>query len=266
MHFRAEFKARVFNYFDRISGGILCLKQDVCIQGGPFQGMRYLTRSVGSLLLPKILGAYELELFDVIESLPHFELGLDIGAAEGYYAVGLLRKGTCARMIAWEMTPEGQALMDELAKSNGVADRITIGGMCTPESLSRALGEARDANVLIVVDCEGYEGELLETVDASLFRNCTLIIETHDFAAPGVHDRLCRLFKRSHHIIEIEREKRRHSDLTAPLQGLLGIFGLPLISRIALAERRLPKMKWLVCKARSPLGVAHAQEHDRGWG
>lgn len=250
-----DIKGLIFNHFDRISDKILFLKSEIRIQGGPFEGLHYLSRSVGSLLLPKILGSYELELQDVIEGLPHFDLGLDIGAAEGYYAVGLLRKGTCDRMIAWEMTSEGQALMAELAKSNGVSDRITIEGTCSPESLSKALKEAKGKKILMVVDCEGYEGELLESIDLPLFSNCTLIIETHDFVVPGVHERLLRLFKPSHQITEFERVKRRHRDLTARLRGRLRIFGLPLIRRVALAERRFPGMKWLVCKASPPSGL-----------
>lgn len=188
-----------------------------------------------------------MELQDVIEKLPHFDLGLDIGAAEGYYAVGLLYKGTCARMTAWEMSSEGQQLVDALAVSNGVADRLTIEGTCSPEALSKVLEKARGKKILMVVDCEGYEGELLTRLDLSLLSNCTLIIETHDFLAPRVHETLLGLLKSSHHTIEFERIKRRHRDLTASLRGRLKIFGLPLIRRVALAERRFPNMKWLVC-------------------
>lgn len=243
-----DIKGKIFGIFDRYSDRIIFAKPDIRIQGGPFEGMKYLSHSVGSLLVPKILGTYELELKDTVENLPHFDLGLDVGAAEGYYAVGFLLKNTCDRMVAWEMTPEGQALIKELATSNGVADRISIEGTCDPQSLGKVLEEARGKNILMVVDCEGYEGELLESIDPELLARTTLIIETHDFVVPGVHAKLLQLLKSTHKITEFDKTKRRHSDLTSKLSGRFKIFGLPLIRRVALVERRFPNMRWMVCK------------------
>lgn len=243
-----DIKGKIFGIFDRYSDRIIFAKPDIRIQGGPFEGMKYLSHSVGSLLVPKILGTYELELKDTVESLPHFDLGLDVGAAEGYYAVGFLMKNTCDRMVAWEMTQEGQALIEELATSNGVADRITIEGTCDPQSLGKVLEDARGKNILMVVDCEGYEGELLESIDLALLARTTLIIETHDFVVPGVHAKLLQLLKSTHQITEFDKTKRRHSDLTSKLSGRFKIFGLPLIRRVALVERRFPNMRWMVCK------------------
>src|SRR4051794_35375378 len=88
------------------------------ILSGPFAGMRYLTDSVGSVLEAKLLGTYEKELHGIVSSLARkcFDLVIDIGAAEGYYAVGLARSMPSARIIAFEMTEEGQALIRQLAE------------------------------------------------------------------------------------------------------------------------------------------------------
>src|SRR5712672_3591091 len=61
------------------------------VQQGPFRGMRYIDRALCSTLVPKWLGIYEREVGGCIEeaiTLP-FQTVVDIGAAEGYYAVGL---------------------------------------------------------------------------------------------------------------------------------------------------------------------------------
>jgi hypothetical protein len=62
------------------------------VAGGPFQGLHYPhRRSVGSAPLPKLLGSYESELHAALEQLltEEHETVVDIGCAEGYYAVGL---------------------------------------------------------------------------------------------------------------------------------------------------------------------------------
>jgi len=61
------------------------------VQNGHFKGMKYIKRSSGSALLPKILGSYEEPIQgwirEVIED-KNYENILDIGCAEGYYACG----------------------------------------------------------------------------------------------------------------------------------------------------------------------------------
>ena len=61
------------------------------VQQGPFRGLQYIDNSVGSTLPPKLMGTYERELIWVIDEMISTEpdIIIDIGAAEGYYAVGL---------------------------------------------------------------------------------------------------------------------------------------------------------------------------------
>ena len=61
------------------------------VLSGPFAGMKYVNQSVGSMWFPKVLGTYELELASIIRGfcLARPPSVVDIGAAEGYYAVGV---------------------------------------------------------------------------------------------------------------------------------------------------------------------------------
>jgi len=54
------------------------------VRSGPFQGMKYTSKSAGSVLIPKLLGIYERELHPVLEyAISHpFQVIVDIGAAE----------------------------------------------------------------------------------------------------------------------------------------------------------------------------------------
>src|SRR6267143_1703442 len=71
------------------------------VVSGPFAGMKFNNKYLD---LPKILGTYEIELHEVFDRLRerNFHMVVDIGAAEGYYAVGaMLWKKECS-VIAYE--------------------------------------------------------------------------------------------------------------------------------------------------------------------
>jgi hypothetical protein len=57
---------------------------------GPFQSMKYIEHANGNQLLPKILGSYEQPIQDWLWNAisKQYETIIDIGCAEGYYAVG----------------------------------------------------------------------------------------------------------------------------------------------------------------------------------
>ena len=59
---------------------------------GPFKGLQYSSQALLSRLAgPKLLGTYERELHHILISRPwsEYEYAVDIGCAEGYYAVGI---------------------------------------------------------------------------------------------------------------------------------------------------------------------------------
>ena len=100
------------------------------IIAGPFQGMKYLDASSGSALVPKLVGAYELEILPWIERLlaRRYDCLVDVGAAEGYYAVGFAFRTRRNPMpiYAYDCNPEAQHLLRQLAKINGLTERITL--------------------------------------------------------------------------------------------------------------------------------------------
>src|SRR5918997_1281919 len=71
--------------------------KDLVVQAGPFRGMRYSPRLTASdtllshTLLPKLVGCYEVELHDTLAAVfkRKYRQVINIGCAEGYYAVGL---------------------------------------------------------------------------------------------------------------------------------------------------------------------------------
>src|SRR2546421_3493323 len=92
------------------------------ILAGPFKGMRYLD-AAGHL--PKVLGAFENELNGAIEQLCALgpDVILNIGSAEGFYAVGLARRLPQTKVIAYDIAKLPRYRLAKLARLNNLAGR-----------------------------------------------------------------------------------------------------------------------------------------------
>jgi hypothetical protein len=182
------------------------------VVGGCFAGLSYVGEAVGSALIPKLLGTYERELGPVVDEIVRgrFEEIIDIGAAEGYYAVGLARLVPNARVHAFEMTEHGRALLSEMAIANGVADRVLIKGKCDAPDLRDCLGSSE--RPVVICDVEGYEGELLDIGLVPSLVHAFVLVEIHETLCPGVRQSLRTRFQSTHQIEEIYQEERSTAD------------------------------------------------------
>jgi precorrin-6B methylase 2 len=219
------------------------------IKSGPFAGMRYGSKAVGSSLTPKLLGTYEKELAGTIGQLPVFDIAIDVGAAEGWYAVGLLYRKKARSVVAFELGEEGRKICRENAERNGVAAQIEIRGGCAAADFQTLLRACRDKGqrVLIISDCEGFEKELFSAETVKLCGHAWLIIETHELQAPGVREYLAQNLEASHAVTHIQRARRTRDDIQLPPCGWLPwLLKLPFLHRFVMSERRGPGNEWLV--------------------
>jgi hypothetical protein len=179
------------------------------VMGGPFAGLKYVSHSCGSAFIPKLLGIYERELHPVLNQIiaTRFERIIDVGAAEGYYAVGLAARLPASFVMAFEMESEGRLLLREMALANGVAERIEIHGRCGVEELQKVLEETK-GRTLLICDCEGYEDELLDPKKIPALRTAHILVELHEFVLRGLGERLRARFKPSHMIETIGSQVR----------------------------------------------------------
>jgi hypothetical protein len=228
----------------------LLLSRKVCmkVRSGPFEGMCYGVHAVGSVLTPKLLGTYEKELAAVIEHLPVFDLVIDIGAAEGWYAVGLLYRKIARKVVAFELTDSGQKACRDTAGKNAVAGRLEVRGKCTVDELRLLLCSLPRTGyrVLIISDCEGYENELFTADMLKLCRKAHLIIETHDSFVPGTHMRLAQELDSSHIVTHIQPVRRSRSDIiSSPANPAPWWLRISVIRRLLLLERRGPGIAWI---------------------
>lgn len=221
------------------------VRSDLTVRSGPFTGMIYpAAESSGSSLPPKLLGCYEQELHVIVESAIQDspETIVDIGAAEGYYAVGFAMRLPNSRVIAYDTDANARDLCRALAQSNNVAERVQVRGKCDQSDLL-ALSGTRS---LIWCDCEGFERTLFTKQIASSLRTCQLVIETHDFIEPNISSTLRDVFHKTHEVTLVRSVPDSLRPTIYP-QAIRGTYRED-ISIALMAESRPANMTWLWCK------------------
>jgi len=160
--------------------------------------MKYIETASGSALLPKLIGTYEIEIVDAVEKAIARSpiLILDIGCAEGYYAVGMAMRLNSAVVIAYDCDPVARNSCKELAQKNGVIGRLSIRGECNWKELNSQLKQG----TLIICDCEGYEWELLDPVRVPMLKYCDMLVELHQKASSEYHSIMNDRFESSHNM------------------------------------------------------------------
>lgn len=148
------------------------------VQAGPFRGMRYSATSYGGWY-PKIFGSYEYKVQEWLldrlaeSSSPTF---WDIGAAEGFYAIGAAMNG--AKVVAWEGEKPQRETIQAVARWNGVAASIELRGYCTADELLSTV-KTDGAPSIILMDTEGFETELITEALLKQCRGTSFLIELH---------------------------------------------------------------------------------------
>lgn len=170
------------------------------VQNGPFKGMLYPhSKSIGSSFFPKILGSYESELHEIIKKITetNYKSIVDIGCAEGYYAVGLAMKLKSTEIYAYDTNPEAIKLCKEMCKINNVnLERFNFGHKCTPDTLK----SLKLKNSLIICDCEGYEKEIFDQKFIESIKENDFLIETHDCIDINISTQIYKVLKETHKI------------------------------------------------------------------
>ncbi|HMB90949.1 MAG TPA: class I SAM-dependent methyltransferase [Rhodothermales bacterium] len=228
-------------YRSQLIANTLAQKNGVQVRTGPFANMELASPISEGCHVPKLLGTYEQPLHPILASLPErqYDTVLNIGCAEGYYAVGVARLLTNTDVYAFDINPEARASCLAMAKANGVAHRVEVGAAFNVEDFGGYAG----AKVLVVCDIEGEEVRLLDPTIAPALAQFDILVEVHDLFVPGCADTLRQRFAASHAITEIpfDIQNRYTFDELEELEHLDQLF--------ALWEWRLPKNYWLWLEA-----------------
>lgn len=211
------------------------ISPDLTVLHGVFSGLKFSTAgSASGALIPKLLGSYERELQPLLEKLRSRDYSeiVDIGCAEGYYAVGLARMFPNAKVFAYDTNPEAVRLCRLMAQTNGVENRLVIGSRCDAAALQN-LPLTRRA--LVVSDCEGYEKHLFTPATVRRLAAHDVLIEVHDVVDIAISGTLREVFKETHHL-----ETVASLDDIRKAQS----YDYPELASFSLAERKALLAEW----------------------
>ena len=151
------------------------------VQQGPFKGMII---NEDQFWGPgdrssKILGLYEKEIQDLIVSIQKdkdYSTFVDIGGADGFFAIGSLVNNLFEKCEVFEISKKGRNSIQKNSKKNNVYDSIKIHDKASKRSLIKI---DNINNSLILCDIEGGEYELFDEKLINEIYPSDIIIEIH---------------------------------------------------------------------------------------
>lgn len=224
----------------------LMQQQGTVVMQGPLQGLDFLPQSAEGCHIAKLLGCYEQPLQPFIEQAiqAQYTTILNIGCAEGYYAVGMARRMPHTRVMAFDVNPTAQATCRELAAKNQVTNRVQVGALFKPEDFAAYAGQ----RVLVLCDIEGAEGELLNPQAAPTLAGMDLIVESHECLKPGITQELINRFAPTHQLTLVPDNGQRQLQQAPTWFNNLA----HLDQLLATWEWRSGPTPWLVMRALQP--------------
>jgi hypothetical protein len=205
------------------------------VAGGPFKGMLMDYEAFPVLSAPKFIGCYEKEIIDFVREAIALSppLVLNVGTAEGYYAIGFALMLPQARVFAAETDPKALRATLRNAQLNGVGDRLSTVGVLHSGEIARYL---TSPGSLIMMDCEGAEFDLLNPDKDPILQYTHVIVEVHNDR--GNVSEILNRFRRSHEIHNADAKARTIDDLGG------------LADTVEAVDERRGAQSWLWMKAK----------------
>lgn len=183
----------------KVSDIIQKISPEIIVLEGPFKGMRYPDLNITEAsFLPKIVGSYECQLHPTISEIINTDYTdiIDVGSAEGYYAVGLAQKMPQTMVHAFDINTKDMDFCRNMAQLNQV-NNITFNHFCSPQTLLDFRAKGR---LLVFCDAEGYELDLFTEEVIQNLANTDYLIELHDVINPLISPTLINRFRKTHQI------------------------------------------------------------------
>ncbi len=217
------------------------------VASGVFQGMLYYPSSAWGNPGNKLIGTYEKELVPYLAALDTNppNVVFDVGAAEGYYAVGCAFRWSNCDVYAWEMDEASRQQICTNVSLNRVEQRVHVQGACSEDDLHVAITERSPD--LIIMDVEGEELNLCSERCIGAASRALWIVETH---TERVMKTLRERLSQTHGVHVVANEPRTPADVPAGFPWSCAL--LPYDRWRLMDEGRPFLTPWIVAK---PVGV-----------
>jgi hypothetical protein len=237
-------RARAYERDFRIRRGITALGEqlvattDATVRSGPLAGLAYPPSRMADIDAPvaKLLGCYEQEIAHIFgETLDRgVEVFVDVGAADGYYAVGMAVRNPSLTTYAYDLSRSARQICATVADLNSVRDRVRVARRCDADALAGLPLE----DAFLLCDIEGGEVEFFDAHAVGLLRRTRVVVEAHDGITPGSGRQVARAFEHSHRASVVLPQAR--ASAYPCLEGCT-----PSELALAISEYRRPGDHWL---------------------
>jgi hypothetical protein len=196
------------------------------VAGGPFAGMKLDYEALPVHAAPKFMGTYELEIHSCIERVIKVapRRVVNIGCAEGFYAVGLAMRLPESQVFAADADPKAVRATLRNAELNNVRDRVHGVGIVRAGQFG---GLLRSDQSFLIMDCEGAEFALLNPISDPILLRTIILVEVHP--GFGSESEIASRFFHSH-------RSQTFNQLSRSQGNIRSIPGIDL--RLATDERR----------------------------
>ena len=160
----------------------LFIEANGVVKRGLFEGM-HLGKEIHwgkADVASKIFGFYESEIVELIKD-KHYESLVNLGAADGYYPIGMLMQKMIRHAYCFEENPLGAKYINANAKLNRLDVSISIYGRADSQFYKQLPEGIFGRNNLVLCDIEGGEFDLFTDEVIGAFSQSSFIIEIHDF-------------------------------------------------------------------------------------
>jgi hypothetical protein len=195
----------------------------------------------------KLLGLYEQEVCDLIAKIKTGRSTfVDLGGADGFYAVGLVATRHFERSYCYEIDLASRENLGQMAAQAGVGGEVHLFGAATCNFPAELVAQGvQFSDSVVLCDIEGHEFDVLTRECLEQLKDAHVIVELHDFLVPDGHGpRLYReLVERAAEFFNIHEYRTGARDLR----------NIPLLDDhwtdsdrwLACSEGRAKLMSWL---------------------
>ena len=200
---------------------------------GAFKGLKFPSENWWGMTdrASMILGLYEKEVLESLVTVPKkYSTFIDLGAADGYYAVGVLVGNIFERSYCFEMSEQSRSILGKNAELNGVSGRISIHGVADRE-FYKIIPVDRLAASVLLVDIEGAEFELFDADLFRSFKDSVIFIELHDWLFDDAQNKL----------VKLRADAAEFFDITELTTASRDLSKIPELKKFSDTDR------WLIC-------------------
>jgi hypothetical protein len=145
----------------------------------------------------QVVGVYESVVMEFISTLGPLDTVIDLGAAEGFYAINLRSTGIAKKVIAFDSDQAAINVMNVAVEQLKI-ENFELRGTATFSEVKSSVLEEGPGNNLLISDIEGAEFELFSEELIQSLENWSVIIELHESGVLEASQTLKRKFMKTH--------------------------------------------------------------------